>query len=211
MLLRHGETPFSGERRFAGVGDIPLTATGQAQAEAAGRRLAERYPVSGPARRHPRLDPIDVIVSSPLRRAYETATTVGAALDLPVTVVDDMRETDFGAWEGLTFAEAKARWSAELDAWLADSDAAPPEGESFATVTGRVERALAEVLRAHRGRTVLVVSHVTPIKVIVRHALLAPPESIYRMHLDVSSLSIVDWYDDGPAVLRAFNDTAHLG
>ena len=196
LLLRHGETPYSGERRFAGVGDIPLTGTGLQQARAAGAALTG----SG----------IDVIVASPLKRARQTAQEVAAVLDVPVHVEDGLRETDFGDWEGHTFAEVRDRWPGELDAWLADTSAAPPGGESFAATDRRVRTARDKLLVRFRRRTVLVVSHVTPIKTLVRLALDAPPAALYRMHLDVASLSSVDWYADGPAVMRYFNDTHHL-
>jgi len=83
-------------------------------------------------------------------------------------------------------------------------------GESFAQVSDRVTAALHRVLVARAGQTVLIVSHVTPIKTLVAAALLAPPPALFRMHLDVAALCQVDWYADGPAVLRSFNDTAHL-
>jgi ribonuclease H / adenosylcobalamin/alpha-ribazole phosphatase len=73
-----------------------------------------------------------------------------------------------------------------------------------------VRTARDRLMTGHRHRTVLVVSHVTPIKMLVREALQAPPQALYRMHLDVSSLSVIDWYDDGPAVLRGLNDIHHL-
>ena len=74
----------------------------------------------------------------------------------------------------------------------------------------RVTAALHRVLAARERQTVLIVSHVTPIKTLVAAALLAPPPALYRMHLDVAALCEIDWYADGPAVLRSFNDTAHL-
>jgi ribonuclease H / adenosylcobalamin/alpha-ribazole phosphatase len=77
-------------------------------------------------------------------------------------------------------------------------------------VNARVTAALHRVLDARAGQTVLIVSHVTPIKTLVVAALLAPPATLYRMHLDVAALSEIDWYADGPAVLRSFNDTGHL-
>src|SRR5207245_1764506 len=61
-----------------------------------------------------------------------------------------------------------------------------------------------------QGQTILIVSHVPPIKTLVTSALLAPPPALYRMHLDVAALCEIDWYSDGPAVLRSFNDTGHL-
>jgi broad specificity phosphatase PhoE len=104
----------------------------------------------------------------------------------------------------------RERWPAEISAWLADPDVAQPGGESFTDVSARVAVALDRVLAARTGQTVLIVSHVTPIKMMVAAALLAPPAALYRMHLDVAALCEIDWYADGPAVLRSFNDTGHL-
>ncbi|MGP4023599.1 bifunctional RNase H/acid phosphatase [Actinomadura sp. 3N407] len=196
VLLRHGETPLSTEKRFAGTGDIPLTANGLAQARAAALALKDRG--------------LDAIVTSPLTRCRDTAAEVAAVTGLDVRVEDGFREADFGDWEGLTFAEAGKGWPAEMKAWLADPEVAPPGGESFAHVSRRVRTALDKLKVRHREQTVLVVSHVTPIKLLVRDALGAPMSSLYRMHLNVSALSSIDWYADGPATLRAFNDTHHL-
>nr|WP_221308444.1 bifunctional RNase H/acid phosphatase [Nocardiopsis mwathae] len=197
LLLRHGQTPLSVERRFAGLGDVELTEAGHEQARAAARRLAGR-------------GGIDVILSSPLRRARDTADHVARELSLPVEEWPAFAETDFGAWEGLTFAEVGERWPEEIARWLADPSVPPQGGESFASVAARVGAARDKVLAEFTGSTVLVVSHVTPIKVCLQQALLAPPEALYRMHLDVACLSEIDCYGDGPMVVRSLNDTAHL-
>jgi ribonuclease H / adenosylcobalamin/alpha-ribazole phosphatase len=196
VLLRHGQTPMSVQKRYSGRSDVPLTDVGVRQAAAAAKRLASAG--------------LDVIVTSPLRRAAATAQEVAAATGAPVVTDEGFRETDFGAWEGLTFAEVRDGWPAEVTAWLADPEIAPPGGESFTDVSARVTASLHRVLAARTGQRVLIVSHVTPIKTLVTAALLAPPAAMYRMHLDVAALSEVDWYPDGPAVLRSFNDTAHL-
>jgi len=198
LLLRHGSTALSGEKRFSGLGDVPLNSRGREQATLSAARLAARGDV-------------DVVISSPLRRAIETAEPVGRRLGLPVAVDDDFRETDFGDWEGATFAEVQEKWPAELAAWLSDPAVGPPAGESFAQTTRRVQAGLGRLLVTHGDRTVLLVSHVTPIKTLVRLALAAPAEALYRLHLDPAGLSAVDWYADGRAVVRLFNDTAHLG
>ena len=196
LLLRHGQTPMSVQKRYAGLTDAPLTDTGIRQAAAAAKRLA-------PAR-------IDVIVASPLQRTVWTAEEVAAVTGVPVTADEGFRETDFGAWEGLTFAEVRERWPSEVTTWLADPSVAPPGGESFTQVSERVTAALHRILAERAHQTVLIVSHVTPIKTLVAATLLAPPAALYRMHLDVAALCEIDWYADGPAVLRSFNDTAHL-
>ncbi|HEX9357684.1 MAG TPA: bifunctional RNase H/acid phosphatase, partial [Streptosporangiaceae bacterium] len=197
VLLRHGETPLSAERRFAGRGDIPLTETGRLQAKAAARRLAAHGDV-------------DLIVSSPLQRARLTADAVAAATGAPVQVDDGWIEADFGEWEGLSYAEAMERWPGEVTAWMNDTSVAPPGGESFAAAGRRVLAALDRLLARTGPGRVVVVSHVTPMKTVLRHALLAPPPALRRMHLDVACLCEVDWYADGPAVVRSLNDTGHL-
>ncbi len=197
LLLRHGQTELSIERRFAGRGDIELTKAGRAQAAAAAARLAA---AGG----------IDLIVSSPLRRARHTAEPVAEATGAPIVIDDDLVETDFGSWEGLTFGEVGERWPDEMKAWLASADAAPPGGESFTSVARRAVRAVDRLTEAHQGRKLLIVSHVTPIKTLLCRALLAPPAAMYRMHLDTASLSEIEWFADGPAVVRSMNDVSHL-
>ncbi|MFI2373278.1 bifunctional RNase H/acid phosphatase [Streptomyces sp. NPDC018833] len=200
VLLRHGETALTPEKRFSGSGgsDPVLSDVGRGQAEAVAAALAAR-------------GTIQTVVSSPLRRCRETAEIVAARLGLDVVVDEGLRETDFGAWEGLTFAEVRERYPDDLDAWLASPKAAPTGGgESFATVTRRVAATRDKLLARHPGRTVLLVTHVTPIKTLARLALGAPPESLFRMELSAASLSALAYYADGNASLRLLNDTSHL-
>ncbi|MFF3264723.1 bifunctional RNase H/acid phosphatase [Streptomyces sp. NPDC002932] len=200
VLLRHGETALTPEKRFSGSGgtDPELSATGREQAAHAAEAFAARGTVQE-------------IVSSPLRRCRETAGAVAARLGLEVRIEDGLRETDFGAWEGLTFGEVKERYGADLDAWLASAKAAPTGGgESFAEVARRVAAARDRLVTRYAGRTVLVVTHVTPIKTLVRLALGAPPESLFRMELSAASVSTVAYYADGNASVRLLNDTSHL-
>ncbi|MEV4970030.1 bifunctional RNase H/acid phosphatase [Streptomyces scopuliridis] len=200
VLLRHGETALTPEKRFSGSGgsDPELSAAGRRQAEAVAASLAAR-------------GTIQEIVSSPLRRCRETAGTVAARLGLDVTVEEGLRETDFGSWEGLTFAEVREWYADDLSAWLASPDVAPTGGgESFTAVERRVAAVRDRLLERYRGRTVLVVTHVTPVKTLVRLALGAPPESLFRMELSAASLSAVAYYADGNASVRLLNDTSHL-
>lgn len=197
LLVRHGASALSPAKRFSGLGDVPLSSDGLVQAGLVAARLARR-------------GGIDAVVSSPLRRARRTAEAVAGALHLELGVDDDLVETDFGDWEGRTFAEVRERWPGELDAWLASPEVAPPGGESFAATTERVLRARDRLVAAHPGVTVAVVSHVGPLKTLLRLALEAPPASMYRMHLDLTGVSEVDWYADGPATVRLLNDVHHL-
>ncbi|QDQ97929.1 bifunctional RNase H/acid phosphatase [Tomitella fengzijianii] len=198
VLLRHGQTALSVERRYSGRGDAPLTETGLAQAAAAARRIGAR-------------GGIDAVVSSPLARARATAEAAAASLGVPVRVDDDLIETDFGAWEGLTFREAAQQYPELHAQWLGDPTVAPPQGESFTAVADRVARARARVAAEHPGGTVLVVSHVTPIKLVLRAALDVGYPLLYKLHLDLASLSVAEFYPDGGSSVRLVNDTAHLG
>ncbi|MEU6799924.1 bifunctional RNase H/acid phosphatase [Streptomyces neyagawaensis] len=200
VLLRHGETPLTPQKRFSGSGgsDPSLSDVGRYQAERVAAALAAR-------------GTIQEVVSSPLARCRETAEIVAARLGLGVTLDDGLRETDFGAWEGLTFGEVRERYPDDMNAWLASPDAEPTGGgESFEAVAQRVAATRDRLTEAHRGRTVLLVSHVTPIKTLVRLALGAPPESLFRMELSAASLTAVAYYADGNATLRLLNDTSHL-
>lgn len=196
LLLRHGQTELSVGRRYSGHGDPELTPLGHAQAAGAAVRLAQNADIA-------------VVISSPLRRARQTAAAVSEATNAPLEVREGLIETDFGAWEGLTFGEAKQR-DPELHAlWLGSQDVSPPGGESFATVSQRLAAERDAILAAYPGQTVVVVSHVTPIKMILRDALRGGPEILYRLHLDLASLSQVDFYPDGGACVRLVNDTNH--
>jgi broad specificity phosphatase PhoE/ribonuclease HI len=194
VLLRHGQTVLSIESRFSGLGSDPeLTAEGREQARTAGQRLAAQK--------------FDAIITSPLRRARQTAQVVSAIVaHLGEIAVDDgIRETDFGVWEGLTFAEVSRKWPTEMAAWLKDPTVAPPGGESFAETDQRVGAAIEGLRESYPGQRLLVVSHVTPIKLLVRRALEAPMSALYRMHLELASITAIDWYADGPAVVRSLN------
>jgi broad specificity phosphatase PhoE len=200
LLVRHGQTALSVERRYSGRGDHPLTETGLAQAKAAARRLST---MDGVGAHTP-------IVSSPLARARDTAQAVADATGGTVTVHPGLIETDFGEWEGLTFAEAAARDPEVHRAWVTDSAKRAPGGESFDAVHRRVRGTLDELITAHGGETVVVVSHVTPIKSLLRVGLDAGPSLLFRLHLDLAALSVVEFYPDGNASVRLVNDTSYL-
>jgi ribonuclease H / adenosylcobalamin/alpha-ribazole phosphatase len=197
LLLRHGQTALSVQRRYSGRGNPELTDLGRQQAQAAARYLGERGGIAA-------------VFSSPLRRAYDTATAAAKALNLDVTVDDDLIETDFGSWEGLTFAEAAQRDPELHTRWLRDTSTQPPGGESFDAALERVCRARERISAMHQGATVLVVSHVTPIKMLLRMALDAGPGILYRLHLDLASLSIAEFYSDGASSVRLVNQTGYL-
>jgi broad specificity phosphatase PhoE/ribonuclease HI len=198
LLLRHGQTELSVQRRYSGRGNPPLTTLGRQQADAAAGYLGARGGIAA-------------VISSPLQRCQDTAAAAAKRLGLDVAVDDDLIETDFGGWEGLTFAEAADRDPELHRQWLRDTSTEPPDGESFDHVNQRVSRARDRIITEHGGSTVLVVSHVTPIKMLLREALDAGPGILYRLHLDLASLSIAEFYPDGASSVRLINQTGYLG
>ncbi|WP_305789359.1 histidine phosphatase family protein [Symbioplanes lichenis] len=199
ILVRHGETALTQQGRYSGRGDVPLSDEGEAQAMAAGGRVA------GISR------DVTAVVSSPLSRCTRTAELIASELgNVTVTVMPKLIECDFGDWEGLTFAEVRERWPDELDSWLGSTSVAPPNGESFQAVAKRVRGAQATLLSAYPAQTVVVVSHVSPIKLILRDALAASDAFLHRLFLDAAGVSTVDLWPDGGIAVRSVNETAHL-
>jgi broad specificity phosphatase PhoE/ribonuclease HI len=206
ILVRHGETPHTREKKFSGLGgdDPGLNADGRAQVAATAEWLAVLA------------DEIDALVSSPLRRTRETAEIIAEVLGKEVEVEEGLAEAAFGTWDGLTFAEVQDNHPDDLDAWLGAVDVAPTGGgESFVEVDERVRRTRDRLIAAYPGKTVLAVTHVTPIKVLVKLALGAPLDSLFRMELAPASVTVISWYPDGQASMRMFNgrplESAFLG
>ncbi|MEU8224816.1 bifunctional RNase H/acid phosphatase [Kribbella sp. NPDC048915] len=194
IFLRHGETPHTAEKRFSGSGgDNPgLSETGRAQAAAAAEYLT-------------RVGEIDALVVSPMRRTRETAEAVAGKLGLEPVVDEGWREVSFGDWDGHTFAEIQQKWPDAMNAWLDSTAVAPPGGESFDTCARRARSARDGLLARYPGRTVVVVTHVTPIKLMVRSVLQAPMSALFRMELRPATLTEIHWYADGLPSLRSFN------
>ncbi|MEU8333300.1 bifunctional RNase H/acid phosphatase [Micromonospora sp. NPDC048839] len=200
ILVRHGETEYTEQRRYSGRGDVPLSAKGRAQALATGARVAALAPS------------VAAVLSSPLSRCTATAAAITEALDgdVPVRTEDDLIECDFGQWEGRTFTEVREQWPGEMDAWLASPRIAPPGGESFTHVAERAQRVVTGLVTAYPGETVVVVSHVSPIKLVLRDALAAGDGFLHRLFLDAAGISVLDRWPDGGIAVRTVNDTAHL-
>jgi len=199
VLVRHGETEFTAQRRYSGRHDVLLSERGEAQAAATAARVATVVGGTDAA-----------VVSSPLSRCRATAEAIAAAVGASVTIEDDLIECDFGEWDGLTFTEVRRRWPEQLDAWLGSSGVAPPGGESIEAVGERVTAAVERLLAGYAGRTVVVVTHVTPIKLVLRDALATGDALLHRLFLDPAGISIVDFWRDGAVAVRSVNETGHL-
>jgi probable phosphoglycerate mutase len=196
VLVRHGATDHTTDKRFSGRGghDPALNNDGLAQVRAVADWLA------------PLGEEIDVVLSSPLRRTRETAEIIAQRLNHPVEVEEGLAEAAFGTWEGLTFHEVQQAYPDDLDAWLGSLDVAPGgHGDSFEEMDRKVRRTRDKILSAFPGKAVLAVTHVTPIKLLVRMALGAPLDAVYKMELAPASVTVISWFEDGTASLRMFN------
>jgi len=195
ILVRHGETQSSLERRFAGSTDVDLTQTGRDQVAALARRLR-------PVR-------VDVMHVSPLRRCVQTAEAITAVTGRKAEITPDIRECAFGEWENLTLAEVLESWSDDMQRWIADESVCPPGGESWHELGERVERWFADAAARYEGRTVLAVTHGGPIIWLGRFLTAAPREAMGVFMVDTASISVVQ-IADGRRRIRVWNDASHL-
>jgi probable phosphoglycerate mutase len=202
VLVRHGVTDATKGKLFSGglnSSNPPLNDEGREQARATGEWLA---PLSGT---------FDALVSSPVRRTRETAEILAELFDLEVEEEHGIAEMEFGAWDGMSFTEVHEKWPDEIASWLGDLESAPHGGESFRTVETRVLAGRDRMVSSYAGQTVVVVSHVTPIKTLVADALGAPLEAVYRMELAPASVTVISYFRGGPdqdvpmANLRLYN------
>jgi ribonuclease H / adenosylcobalamin/alpha-ribazole phosphatase len=207
ILLRHGVTAHTLGKMFSGSGgsNPPLNDEGQAQAARAGEWLRQWSSYGIDAQLS---DSIVAVHSSPLQRCQQTAGIVAERLGLSVEVDDDLAEADFGEWDGRTYPEVSERWPDEFEAWIGSTAVAPPGGESIDNVAVRAGGALHRLLDKYPGETVVVVSHVTPMKMIIRETLQSPMDVIHHLHIAPASMSIVAWWKDGVSALKLFSYVA---
>jgi broad specificity phosphatase PhoE len=197
FLVRHGATILTAEDRFAGAIDVQLSDEGREQA----RRLAARL----------RDEKIAAVFASPLGRTMETANIIAQPHGLDVKTRDGLREISHGRWEQMTRREVEEQFPEEAAAWNADPYTfAPAGGESGLAVTARSLPVLVEIVRAHPGANVIIVSHKATIRLLLSSLLGFDPRR-YRDNLDQSpaALNIVDFKDTVRARLTLFNDTSH--
>ncbi len=206
LLARHGSIGNAPIKRYYGSTDLPLDAAGKRQA----RALAELLRARRPAR----------CFSSPLRRTLETAQTVATHLSLKVEVMPELREIDFGQWEGLSFEEirqsdpdAVARWAAmwERSAKEARRDSPDfefPGGERIHDFLERTSRA-AELLAAVPGEEVVAFTHGGVIRAVICHLLGLPPRHYLAFKVKPASVTVIKLFD-GKGVLVELNNQCCL-
>jgi len=197
FLVRHGATQLTAEDRFSGAVGVDLSKEGRAQVKRLARRLAG--------------EPISAVYCSPLSRTVETASILAEPHKLPLITRDGLKEISHGRWEGLTRPEVEARFPGEYSAWEADPFTfAPQDGESGVGVLARALPVIREVVVAHAGQNVLVVSHKATLRLLLS-SLLGFDARGYRDRLDQSPacLNVIDFKDPVRARLMLFNDVSH--
>ena len=195
--MRHGATQLTAEDRFSGANGVDLSEQGRDQVRALAERLAEF--------------PIAAIYASPLSRTLETADILAVPHAREIQPRPGLREIDHGHWEGLTRAEVEERYPEEYSAWEADPFTyAPAGGESGVAVLARALPVIREIVVAHAGETVLVVSHKATLRLTLA-SLLGFDARGYRDRLDQSPacLNVLEFRDPVRARLMLFNDTSH--
>jgi broad specificity phosphatase PhoE len=205
FLVRHAEALANPDLRYLGSRDDPLTELGQWQAT----QLAQAFAALRLA----------AVYTSPLRRALETAIPLASAHHLSPIADPRLVEASMGTWEGLRRAEILGRSPEDAvhhQRWEADPSCSPPGGESFADAQARVIACVHELAERHTGASVVVVSHVGPIKALLCAALDVPLTAARRMFLDSATVSVIDWGADAvdwgvPAVMRLYNAHYPLG
>jgi ribonuclease H / adenosylcobalamin/alpha-ribazole phosphatase len=198
FLVRHGETAENKQMRYLGIRDVPLNSNGKRQAHRVASALSKM--------------PIRAAISSPLRRAADTAGQIQKASGIELRIDSRLAEGSFGRWEGLTRDEVLqlGTTDAELLArWESDSTCAPPRGESIQNIQERVVQLAEELRDEFSGSSVVLVSHVGPIKAFLAAVLEMPLQSSRRLFLDPGTITVVEW--SAHPILRLFNSHAHLG
>lgn len=196
-LIRHGETDWNTQGRTQGCGnDLPLNERGLKEAKALSLRFKNV--------------PIDVLYSSDLKRAYQTASEISNVTGLCIHTTDRLREMNFGCFEGLTGEEIRLKYANIITAWTSKPrDAIIPDGETLVEVQKRMVSEVDEIINCHRGKNIIVVSHGMCLKVLL-FSLLGFDISLYNeIRLDNTGVSIIE-YKGGKPYLKLLNDTCHI-
>lgn len=196
ILVRHGETECNRQDIWHGWDDCTLTERGRAQAEAVAARLED--------------EPVDVVYSSPSRRALETASAIARQHGLAPIIDDGLRERNAGEFEGMAIPDVLAAYptvwedrDADLWGW------SPPGGETFAEVLARVRESVLRLRARHHGETVVVATHMGPVRMLICELAGVPIEETYQMPFPSTCVSIFDLQDESPRVIT-LNDAAHV-
>jgi alpha-ribazole phosphatase len=185
-LIRHPEPESSAAGRCYGSLDLDLSETGISQAHAAAAFLAEV--------------PLSAIYSSPLRRCTQAAAII-AASRMPFSIVDALRELDFGELEGRTYEEIASLYPELYRQWMeSPTEVCFPGGESFSQMQARVIQARDELLLRHAGESIALITHGGNIRILLSEALGVPARYLFRIGQSYSGISRIRYVEDVPVV-----------
>ena len=197
IIIRHGETEWNKTGRFQGHSDVPLSAEGRTQAAALGKNLA--------------VDHVDMIYASDLTRAMETAAPLAQRFGLEVISDPQLRELNFGAWEGRNFNDVNAENPNAMKNFYTDPEQADiPESEPFPEFQRRIAGRVREIVAQERGKRIVIVSHGASIRILLADLLSMPIRSIWHLSQLNTAVNKIRFEDDGFAVVTLMNDTSHL-
>lgn len=196
-LVRHGETHWNIQRRTQGIKDIPLTAKGMNQAEELSRRLKK--------------EPITKIYTSTLKRALSTAIIIGNKLDLTPLEMKELKEINFGVWEGLTIKQIEKKYPGQLGRYRTEFSFSPDKGESLSSLQQRIDDFIESNIKgyAYKEDSILIVSHSYPIRMLIVRLLGFPLQHLWDFDLDNTGITIIR-YQTGRSRIVCLNDTCHL-
>jgi alpha-ribazole phosphatase len=199
-LVRHGETDWNAGHRYQGHSDLPLNRKGIEQA----RQLAGRL----------KSQKVELVFSSDLRRAMETAQILMEGRDTPIQPEPRLREIKFGVLEGHTFDEALKLWPEMIKKWVEDNNQPPDGGERLDEFVQRVSRFMEEIRQSCADKTVLIVAHAGPLREIIRSLLVpagAPDDFLGKLRFSLENASLTEFQiDDENIIINRLNDVGHL-
>ena len=192
-LIRHGETEGSEDRRYKGTIDVPLSENGIGQIMKTAEFIERTLNSAGAS--------MSAVYCSNLVRASKSAGIIAAHLGLVPVVDPDLRERDFGLWEGMSFDEIDEQYPEDFRAWAKDPlRFCPMGGESTNEVKERVIGALKNILDRHEGETIAVVGHGGVNRVALCQFMGMPLENIFRLEQEFACVNIVEFHDSYPVV-----------
>jgi broad specificity phosphatase PhoE len=197
ILVRHGETEWNRVERFRGRADVPLNATGLAQAEATARRIAHTWQPAA-------------VVASPLGRAVQTGEAIARACDLAVEPIPDLIDIDYGQWQGLASEQVRIRWPELLERWYTTPHTVEfPGGETLSQLKTRAMGVVSTLIGRFRGQTFVLVGHTVLNRVLLLAMLGLGNDRFWHLRQGTCAINVIE-AESGDFTMVALNDTAHL-
>ncbi len=196
IIVRHAETDWNKELKYQGQQDIVLNDTGKEQAVKLSNYLSDSN--------------IDTIYSSNLKRAYSTAKKINKFHNLKIKQEKELREIDFGKWEGMTYSKIKAHYPEILKKWNQNPTLiSPPAGEDLKRFKLRIVNVFAEIVEENREKNILVVTHGGAIKAYLTFILGIPLYNYWQFNISSTGISIINVYEE-KYIIKSLNIIEHL-